>query len=598
MHAPRGKAMEKTNSTKDAGPGCITLFGLPFFAAGMFLSWLYVSGFAKWWDARDWVETPCRIESAELKTSRGSDSTTYQALATYRYVYQGREYRGEKVALGSGSDNIGGFQKAAYREISRHLAQGKPGAEHDPRAPAPRPFRCYVNPSLPSEAVLYRTLRWEMQAFMAIFALTFPAVGAGLVFGGLLGARMKKREERLRANHPAEPWKWKPEWQGPAIPERSNMWKIALHLYTIWAGLIVIPLIAAAALSGAFQQGGPVWLLLIFPAIWGIPLWHSLKRARHRMAIGSARFEPLEIPTSPGCCLRGDIVTDKPLSARSAAELTLSCIRQTTSRSGNKSSTSTETVWSHAETIAHDRITRDPSGFRVPVRIPLPADAPPSGAWKADSAQHFWKLALKVPRTAVHAEFEVPVFRTAESPGTAAAGEPSIIATAASLPSLLAANKITAEFDALGSPLSITCPPSRHLQLTLFLFVFNLFWTAAAIVLVAQQAPLIFRIVWPASSAVIWLIVIQQILHKRHITFSRDALEVVNQFGPVIRSKTIARDRIAGFSHDTNMSSNNTRYYRIRLVDHQGGKLTLADGIAGSIAAETLAARLEAWRIG
>ena len=121
--------------------------------------------------------------------------------------------------------------------------------------------------------------------------------------------------------------------------------------------------------------------------------------------------------------------------------------------------------------MPQDRIIRDLTGFRLPVGFTLPADAPESGAGGDASVEHVWKLELKVPGTAIHSVFEVPVFRTGKSPAlmTNAAG-PSMSDTVSSdLPALLAEQRIRAEFDDAGLPLSIIRPPARHRSLIVFL---------------------------------------------------------------------------------------------------------------------------------
>lgn len=126
----------------------------------------------------------------------------------------------------------------------------------------------YVNPDKPSESVLYRTLRWEMQSFMALFSLTFQAVGAGLVFGGLIGVGIKKRETELKEQ----------------------------------------------------------------------------------------------------------------------------CERLTTRQTSDGDTTTTEKIWSHQATVQADSVTRDVSGFRIPVRFALPADAPLSGPADQEPIRHVWNL--------------------------------------------------------------------------------------------------------------------------------------------------------------------------------------------------------------
>jgi Protein of unknown function (DUF3592) len=405
--------MARSKSVKSPSGGCVTLFGLPFLAAGLFMSWLYFSGYVKYWKAQNWREVPCWIESTELKTKRGDDSTTYKALATYRYEFEGRTYQGDKVTFGSGSDNVGDFQQKVHRELSSYRTAEK---ERDAGSREDRPFRCYVNPQKPSEAVLYRTLRWQMQAFYAVFALTFPAIGAGLVIGSLLATRTARKEAALNEKHPNQPWKWKTNWADSAIPENSSAGSKALLAYTLWAALIILPLLVTTALSGAFRTDGKSWLLMIFVALWSIPAWFSLKRLRHRMAVGETRFELQESPASPGNALRGDILLTKSLPPRGDAEIHLTCEKRTTRSSGDGNNTQTEKIWSHQEPVSPDRLIRDLSGFRLPVSFMLPADAPESGVDSDSSIAHVWKMTLKVAGTPIHSEFEIPVFRTRASP--------------------------------------------------------------------------------------------------------------------------------------------------------------------------------------
>lgn len=578
--------MAQSKPSKALSGGCLTLLGLPFLAAGLFMSWLYFSGYVEGWKAQRWEEVPCWIESTELQTKSGDDSTTYKATATYRYEYAGQAYHGDQVTFGSGSDNVGKFQQEVYRELSSYQSEK-----------SEKPFRCYVNPQKPSEAVLYRTLRWQLQAFYAIFALTFPAAGAGLVFGSLVGMRTLKKEASLSEKHPDQPWKWKTRWADTAIPESATASSKALTAYTLWAALIILPLIVTTAVSGVFQKEGMSWLLLIFVVLWCIPAWSTLKRLRHRMAVGVTRFELQDSPASPGSSLRGHILLSKSLPLRSAAEVSLTCEKRTTRSTGDGDSTQTENVWSHQEIVPQDRMIRDFSSFRLPVSFLLPADAPESGLSSTPSVTHFWKLSLKVAGTPIHSDFEVPVFRTATSPMSQTKSVPSILdSTSSDLPVNLAEFRINAVFDSAGMPRSIARPRASQRSFIVFLIIFNLIWTAAAVFLIKQQAPLMFRLIWPISASVIWLTIFWQLLYARSVTFSSTGLKLLHQLGPLSRIELIEKSQILGFSHDTNMSSNNVSFYRVRLESASGKKKTVADGIPSSTTAEALVKRLDEWK--
>ena len=578
----------------------MSLFGLPFFIAGLFVSGLYFRGYSDWWRARNWVEVPCWIESAELKASQGDDSTSYQALATYRYEYEGRLYQGDRVTFGTGSDNIGDFQKKAHRELASHLVGKAKGAEDPGKKGKRKPFRCYVNPDKPAESVLYRVLRWPMQAFMAVFALTFPAVGAALVAGGWIAVRSAKKDLALKAMHPGEPWLWKSGWAQTSIPESLGSWRKGLFSYTVWSGLVILPLIAATALSGAFQSDEKASFLFAFVLLWCVPAWFSIRRFRQYMAVGKPRFEMTQIPACPGGLLEGAVLLARPPAFRGDAEVELTCVKQLTRKTSDGDSTATEKIWSHTQNVPMDQLTHDVSGFRLPVSIALPPDAPLSGASDDPKTSHLWSLRFKVPGTVIQPMFEVPVFHTENSPPSLKKPVAEVSSVhdfaAMDLSALLAARHLRAQFDSNGFPTLIVCPPARHRGLIVFLILFDVVWTAAAVYLIQSDAPTIFRMVWPVSATVIWLIVLYQLLHSRKVVFDATGLEILNKVGPWTHTAKVEKSQIVGFSHDTNMSSNNKNFYRVRLENVFGKKQTLVDGITESTTAAALASRLDEWR--
>lgn len=580
----------------------VVLFGLFFLLPGLLLSGWYFHGYTRWIDAMRWDEVPCRIESAELKSSRGSKSTTYRVEAVYHYQYKGKPYRSDRVDFSTGSDNVGDHHRRVYREISAHIAGPPENGVAESRSPGPM-FRCYVNPDNPEDAVLYRDLRWEMQAFLAVFALTFPAVGAGVVAGGIVSARSRRREDALRNQFPGEPWRWRSDWAGAAITESSGKWRMALYAYTLWSGAVILPLIAAAIAGGAFTHSAAAWLLLIFPAIWLIPAMLSVRKMRQRAAIGNARLELKSHPVPPGGTLAGEIALGKMVRALSGAEISLACERKTTVRQGNKSSVSTDTVWSCDEAVGAEMIAGDVAGTRIPVRVAIPRDVPVTGPEEnRGDSEIGWKLRLKIPGTAVDAGFDIPVFVDPNAPAISStpAAEATTIAAASleDLPDLLARQRLVLETDGRGLPVTLRCPPLRQLGMLAFLLVFNLIWTTVAVVLWVQDAPWMFKLIWPLSAAGLWVLIVWNALLSRTLTLDDTGLRLLNRLGPAQWQLELARDQITGFACDSNMQSNNRSIYRVRAESVFGRKHTLVGGISHLPTAEALTAALERWRKG
>ena len=119
-------------------------------------------------DARDWLATPCRIESCELtsrtsRSSKGRTSTTWDVQARYRYVVAGKEYISERFELGPRPGGGLDWRQAALARLR-----------------ASNPAQCWVDPRNPAAAVLERGFDPNNLV---------PLVGlAPMAFGGLLAA--------------------------------------------------------------------------------------------------------------------------------------------------------------------------------------------------------------------------------------------------------------------------------------------------------------------------------------------------------------------------------------------------------------------------
>ncbi|MCA1964704.1 MAG: DUF3592 domain-containing protein, partial [Prosthecobacter sp.] len=210
---------------RQVADGRAVLFGLPFIIAGLGIGgFVYFPAISTWWSACAWEEVPCWIEKADLNSSRSrKGGTTSKATASYRYEYRGRTYHSEKVGFTGGSDNIGDFQQRAYAEIRAFAGKD-------------RPFRCYVNPAKPEQAVIFRELRWGLMLMMSVFPMLFPLVGALISLGGLQALRKARAEAKLAQQYPSEPWRWRQEWGEETIRESKN----GLPAFLIAAGWILL----------------------------------------------------------------------------------------------------------------------------------------------------------------------------------------------------------------------------------------------------------------------------------------------------------------------------------------------------------------------
>src|SRR5262245_36140819 len=117
--------------------GCLALFALPFAAVGVGALYFSLDHVWSWARMSRWETVPAQLESLDLATHSGDETSTYEVRATYRYSFAGREYRGDRVAINRMADNVGSFQQDLYAELEAAQRRGgRVEAYVDPTHPA------------------------------------------------------------------------------------------------------------------------------------------------------------------------------------------------------------------------------------------------------------------------------------------------------------------------------------------------------------------------------------------------------------------------------------------------------------------------------
>lgn len=572
------------------------LFGLPFILAGVAVGlFLYFPAISAWWSSRGWVEVPCWIETAELKASRGSKGgTTYRAEASYRYELDRRSHHGDQVSFSAGSDNMGDFQQQAFQQLQS--VKGKK-----------QPFRCFVNPSKPEQAVLFRDLRWGLLLLMSIFPTVFPLAGCLVSVGGWRQSRRSAQMVRLREQHPGAPWRWRPEWMGGEICPETDPLPFILGAAG-WILLVQLPLALAVILGGEIVKSALALLALIPAALASIPLLFAWRRIKSQMAIGRPVLLLKQVPVSPGHPLVGELRFSRAFSPLSTLSVRALCQRHITRNSGDSHATAKETIWEHSATLSAAEARRDADGVALPLRIDIPRGLPCAAVDEAsivttEGEQHVWTLEISSSAGGKPVVLPLPVFVSAaaalESADEAASlqPEPALLLSSDELLLRLKARGIEMELGEGGMPAFIDCPAGRNRYVGLFLLLFGLIWSAGFLFMQAKGAPLIFRLFWGITSPLILGGSVWTLLHSLRLEINARELRILNRVGPFYSWMEIFEPRhITGFSHDSNTQAGNKFYYRVRAETIFGKTKTLVDGITESVTAETLARRLDEWR--
>jgi hypothetical protein len=563
-------AQSKTTSTR-TGVVFLMLFALPFAAVGVGALGWGVWSLAEWQKTRNWIAVPAQLLTVDLEEHRGDDSTTYEATATYRYEYGGREYQGSRVAIDSGADNIGEFHRSLYNRL-RYAHERGVGVE------------AFVNPGDPAQAVLDRELRWGMLLFKGMFGLVFGGVGFGLLFGARYGGKKLAAEEKLRARHPDEPWRWRADWASGRIAGSTHTAAyVAIGFAVLW-NLVSLP--AAVFVPHEIASGNQIAAIaLLFPLIgvglaaWAIRAWLRLKRFK------VATLTLARTPAVLGGRLRGSIRVEAEVPVTADFRLELSCSEERVSGSGKNRERSERLVWQKEWRVPRHQCQVSSMLTSIPVDVLLPADQPAT-TMGDDTPKFSWRLDVtgECPGPDFWSRFELPVFAlgaagtAADADADAGVGAPAPPAPQRPDERALASLGIAYERSAHGGE-AWTFRRAQHKKLALGITAFALGWGAAAAALFASDAPLVIPIVFSLFDVLFVWWALSLWLTEYRVTLERGLLTLTRSGFMARAPIEVPQQWIRRIYAKRGMQAGNKLYYDLR-VETTEGTHTAASSLA------------------
>ena len=560
------------------GGGCLILFALPFAGVGVFMTTLLVVKFLQYREVQSWEVVPATILSASLETHRDDDGNTYRAVASYEYVFGGTTYRGDRVSLHGGADNVGKFQRRAAEELQDHQRSKKP-------------FPCRVDPDSPEDSILYADVRLGMMALYAGIGLVFGTVGFGMLMAGYLGGRMEKAEKARRLAAPDSPWEWGEGWKEGRIKSsgKGRMW-VMLILSSVWCG-VSFPLVILLWEKIVTNENRWTLLLLLLPMFGAFLALSALRLFMRHRKFGVSTFEMAAVPGVVGGKLAGAILTNRHLDAEDGFVVRLMCEETVTKRRGGESTTSTSVIWEDERVLTGELLEGDRSRSAVPVLFGIPYDA----AETSQSGRKIrWRLRLDaaVPGVDYSAEFEVPVFRTDESAEDFVLDESPIAHLG--LPDSLEERlrRTGAKVKELGGDgLEIAFPMCMNRGALAGLSSFTAVWIGMTVLFAKLGAPIIFPIVFGAFGALMVLGILGMIFSNKRLELR--STELVSSGGLFGKRKSFPYSGLAKVEKHCGMQAGTRSYYSIRVEDNQGRSASVTPDLRPVSTAEALLSEIQ-----
>ncbi len=230
--------------SQQLGGKALVAFGLVFILPGLAISYfLGVRPMLRVQEAQHWPTAPATVLSSQVRTHRGSDSTTYSIDISYRYTWEGQEYTSDRYDFSMGS--------SSGRESKARVVRAFPVGHH---------FEAYVNPDNPAEAVINRDFQWLYAALLG-FGAVFVIAGLAAALGGLRTARTGSRSD-TRSYLPPLP---QPDARGGILlkPEHSPWAKVfgILFFALVWNGIISV---FVFQVWKSWQNNSPDYFLTLF----------------------------------------------------------------------------------------------------------------------------------------------------------------------------------------------------------------------------------------------------------------------------------------------------------------------------------------------
>ena len=248
-----------------------------------------------------------------------------------------------------------------------------------------------------------------------LFSVLFTGIGFGLMIAVFYGNRLYQRTQRLQAEHPSEPWLWREDWaQGRVLSKtRGNM--IAGWVFAILWNLVSAPV--AYVIPQQAAKNPAVYLGLVFPVAGAFLLIHALRQTLEYHEFGKTCFEMTTIPGVIGREIKGVIQARFAHSPDHGIHLRLSCVNRVTTGSGNSQSTNENILWRDEVDLSSGQLCPGPVGTTIPVAFRIPWDAQATEK-RSPRGEIVWLLEAlaDVPGVDYHDIFEVPVFRTQQTP--------------------------------------------------------------------------------------------------------------------------------------------------------------------------------------
>jgi len=545
----------------------MTIFALPFFGTGVWMSWSVGSTFTDAVQMRNWVQVEAQLLAGGYESHSGDDSTTYEAHGQYTYIVDGQKYGGNRVSIAGGADNIGDYQQNMGRRLSNASSRGET-------------FSVFVNPENPAESIIDRSVRWGMVGFKSIFLFVFGGVGLGLL---ILVWRAPKEKDKSDPRYTASPWLMNDDWQTDTIRSSSKA-----SMYGVWAfaafwNLISAPLPFVMYDEVVNKKNTIALVGLLFTAVGIWLIFWAIQRTLEWKRFGPTPVTLDPFPGSIGGHVGGTIDVGVPFNATNEFKLTLTNLHSYTSGSGKNRSQKEKAVWQDA-ILAH----AEPGGrgTRLTFRFDVPGGLDASDTDQDDN-YYLWRVDLssELDGTDMDRSYDIPVYATAMQSRhlSRLAVEKSRQKQDTSADKLVLK---TVRLTQTANGRSLLYPIGRSIGSSLGAFMVGAAFAAVGWWLISEEGRTIFGAVFGGVGALVAISAAYMMTNSLEVSRDSNGIKTTRRIlGIPVKRSYMHSNEFEKFTKSSKYQSQgggkHVMYYAVYAVDNQGDKVTVGEGFKG-----------------
>jgi hypothetical protein len=443
----------------------------------------------------------------------------------------------------------------------------------------------------------------------AAIALFFVFVGAGLILASVKGYGLLKKQAALQDANPLSPWLWRTDWAARRAESESQKSYIGAWVLAALGNLFLFPFLFGMIPQLLRRSDPRAILVLGFCSLGVVLIVRAIRATIRHDRFGNTYFEFDSLPFSPGGRVAGRIHLRFETQATHGIDLRLRCVRRVVTGSGKNQSTTNITLWQADKNIPSGAVGPGSLGRAIPVDFELPVEGLGTDH-NNSSDQVLWLLHAQadVPGVDYTDDFELPVFRTADSPQPASDSQSQASTSAAGF-GFATAQILDGDSGAVPQPARTRVvvsmrdggtefyfPPFRTPGRALLLLLVAVGWSGAVYAMFHSRAPLFFAVIFALADLFI-------VYGFFHVTFGSARIfvgngEIVSRGGVfgIGGAKRTPFSEVAAVVAVANLQqggNSDNSVHSIRMVTKGGKKITLADEISSREEARWVVSQIE-----